>query len=516
MKLTKITALLLAGLTSVSLTAASKSNNERWFEVEVILFNQLGDKGLLKEQFPEQENLPAFPKYRKVIDLLAPYLQPNISALKQQLPNCETHQYTENLIKQSAKLPLLFQEKSLQQIETIEDIKQGIEQGIENADNALAENDLNENSSANNNVNSESLNAFSNIEPDNIEPDNIGTNNVEIGNVDVGHIDADNIDADYRPTITAQEQALVLAAEVAFPELKFSDYQALPKQSKNSLCQIPEEAFEQYKAEKPSFDYFGIPVQTMPKVINNVEDVYSNKPYLISKDSLQLNDIVKQLKRSKGFQPLLHFGWRLAPKGRNQAEAYRVYAGDNLKYHFKKQEEAYQQATESLQSEQYNESIAKNTDLLPDSSQLLQQALSDKISEMVKQVNNIDVNDLTQTQVMLDTPNRTFSELTNETPLSALSKPEPASQPWFLDGLFRVHLNHYLYITADFNVMDMSLAQQATKALNSSEPVNSKPIRFQQNRRVISGEIHYFDHPYIGMLVQIRKHKRPEKEQEFE
>jgi hypothetical protein len=69
--------------------------------------------------------------------------------------------------------------------------------------------------------------------------------------------------------------------------------------------------------------------------------------------------------------------------------------------------------------------------------------------------------------------------------------------------------------------MNMSLAEKASQALRLStiseqlteqalaDEKNYKPIRFQQNRRVISGEIHYFDHPYIGMIVQIRKHKRP-------
>ena len=28
---------------------------------------------------------------------------------------------------------------------------------------------------------------------------------------------------------------------------------------------------------------------------------------------------------------------------------------------------------------------------------------------------------------------------------------------------------------------------------------------FDQNRRLRSGEIHYFDHPLMGMIVQIRK-----------
>ncbi len=33
----------------------------------------------------------------------------------------------------------------------------------------------------------------------------------------------------------------------------------------------------------------------------------------------------------------------------------------------------------------------------------------------------------------------------------------------------------------------------------------NKVISFKQDRRVITGEIHYFDHPHIGMVVQIRR-----------
>ena len=43
----------------------------------------------------------------------------------------------------------------------------------------------------------------------------------------------------------------------------------------------------------------------------------------------------------------------------------------------------------------------------------------------------------------------------------------------------------------------------------------AKAIRFKQDRRVISGEVHYFDHPYMGMIVQIRPYTKPEPEAEL-
>jgi hypothetical protein len=67
-------------------------------------------------------------------------------------------------------------------------------------------------------------------------------------------------------------------------------------------------------------------------------------------------------------------------------------------------------------------------------------------------------------------------------------------QPWEIDGFFKVHLDHYLYINSEFSIIDIA---QGTEADNT--------VSFKQNRRVISGEIHYFDHPNIGMIVQIRR-----------
>ena len=76
-----------------------------------------------------------------------------------------------------------------------------------------------------------------------------------------------------------------------------------------------------------------------------------------------------------------------------------------------------------------------------------------------------------------------------------------------------------MFITADFNILDKNLSELATAQLASStsqksatDEVNSaqsKAIRFKQDRRVISGEVHYFDHPYMGMIVQIRPYKKP-------
>jgi hypothetical protein len=98
--------------------------------------------------------------------------------------------------------------------------------------------------------------------------------------------------------------------------------------------------------------------------------------------------------------------------------------------------------------------------------------------------------------------------------LSTITEP---SQPWLLDGFIKVHLDHFLYVTADFNMATQEAVntkkEQAftlveTSAIKTSQVVpetKEKVIHFSQDRRIVTGEVHYFDHPYIGMVVQIRR-----------
>lgn len=90
--------------------------------------------------------------------------------------------------------------------------------------------------------------------------------------------------------------------------------------------------------------------------------------------------------------------------------------------------------------------------------------------------------------------NPDFISLVQQKPLLFDTSAEPLSY-WELDGLFKIHLRHYLYITANFDVNE--------KLSNG----DIESARFSQFKRVISGEIHYFDHPRMGMIVQIRKYK---------
>ncbi|MUH71680.1 CsiV family protein [Psychrosphaera haliotis] len=131
-------------------------------------------------------------------------------------------------------------------------------------------------------------------------------------------------------------------------------------------------------------------------------------------------------------------------------------------------------------------------------------------------------------------------------------------ETWQLDGSFKVHLDHYLYLDANLNFrqkmtkmvdidevlakessLDASLLQndltndvqnvlisaankdkavsefnefneQGPSLTNDSSLLEIQYLQnfpFKQLRRTYSGDLHYLDHPKYGVLFQIRKYR---------
>ncbi|MCJ8319378.1 MAG: peptidoglycan binding protein CsiV [Colwellia sp.] len=468
---------------------------ERWYEIEVILFSQLDDKTLSNESFPDQEHQPtALPKYRRIVDLLTPHIYPDTSSLKLQLPQCGDYAKAKTLVELASIPPPYFTEKSLEQIKqtlfaddlTQESVFNDVdvnEEGLNEGtltDNALSDNDL-----------------LTNTEDDNFSP-------------------ADLTAEEFIPSLSQEQRELINQAEIEFTALQFNFSNQLPI---DQICVLPAK-FDQVFDGKFSVNLRGS--------IDGNEDLSSDKPYLISKDSLQMSDIVKKLKLSRNFRPLLHLGWRQAPKDRNKASAFRIFSGENLAFDYQKAQLDYQALTQQalIQQAELDEAQAKkaldeklideesNFDINSDSiTQPIntEQILQQRINDILANVDNISAANESQIVAQLNDDSLKIKLSADQASTLALqpTKPIEPIQPWSLDGLLRVHLNRYLYITADFNFLTSTPVDQKTSTELDQQPI-FKSIRFNQNRRVISGEIHYFDHPYMGMIVQIRKYKRPE------
>lgn len=427
---------LFCASVSNSILAAQTDKPERWFEIEVVLFKQLGDKKVLKEQFPNDVDSTSLPQYKNHFDLLSSYLQPDITGIKQSMPVCNDKNSPDDIFASLPKFSLPIS-AALKEIE---------------------------------------------------------------------HVDGSSL-----PKFINEENR---TAPVITPVLDLQNKLNSPLLSTQNICIISRKDFENLLSDEQfaNLELDGIDIEAMPSKLKALGMHVSDSPYLIANESLLLADISQRLQWSKEFKPLLHFGWRQVGVTRNKAIPLKLFAGQHLDYQYQQALNNYQSALDNVQlaeqlstQQDLDSEIEQNTSSI---AEVNQQKLTQLLSEFDKVESTpaeqlIDELSL-QTLDMLIENNE--ANIDQNTILKTNKQPIEPLQPWFLDGFFKIHLDHYLYITADFNILTQSLEKNKSNTANNltHEP-KVKLVNFSQNKRVITGEIHYFDHPYIGMVVQIRR-----------
>lgn len=214
-------------------------------------------------------------------------------------------------------------------------------------------------------------------------------------------------------------------------------------------------------------------------------------PYLADSDSLQLKDVVKKIRQRADMSLLLHTAWRQAPVTERRAIASRWYAGQN----FSKQFDYWGIAKTPMLSAPV---IADQADINQPEQELIASSdntQSDVIEGVAQLLQQLAVNPVLPEEASTATP--IADNQTNDMILPSLP-----DQVWQLDGLFKLHLDHYLFVNTQFNLRQLHGDQL-------------KSVYTQHSRRVISGEIHYLDHPYLGIVLQIRRFEpeRPDESQ---
>jgi len=570
--MTKVSLLVVTLITLITVNTPAQAiakNAERWFEIEVMLIEQLGDKSKLKEQFPDNVSASTLPDYKRSFDLLSAHLQPNLTAIKQHVSLCTDEDaltaFERSLTKYSVELV-----NEMAFINQAQEFQQSYQQLYQQS-RLAAEAEQAQHVTA----------ALSDQIPDQI-PAQIqetiaGSIAGQVVNVNksvnengieqvVSGVPSDKLVTAER--LPATKIAIdVLASEVhsnneLSSEVKQYHYQEQqlnsPLFSTKQLCVYTLTDFADIlSAEQLSeFTLDSFAIEALPKKLYASGRHQAHSPYLISDDSLLLKDIRQRLAWSKSFRPLLHFGWRQVGITRKKAIPLKLFAGDHIQHNYQQQLVDYnQELTKAHQQEQLlleaisassifaatespeEQALIKEQQAAEYFSTNQQHALSQLFTELgaFEQANKLDLLlENTRENTLENTPkNASASEVLNDTieqinsrtleqllapkslvdnnisqPLDMASPPVAPLQPWYLDGFFKVHLDHYLYITADFNVLTPPSNGSNTDKIkaNGEETIAAmKLINFSQNRRVITGEIHYFDHPYVGMLVQIRR-----------
>ena len=473
--------------TNKNACAAKGVKAERWFEIEVILFKQLNDKAALKEQFPDKLNATKLPKYRHSFDLLNPYLQPNLARIKQFATLCgeqdAQHIFLDSLQKVSTPFP--------EQMQLIEQV------------------------------------ALFNMPDFNAE--------IYIGETSILENKPEYFN---RNDEVSDETALQEAEQIDVVTFEFNSQQAelaKPIFSTQNLCVISQSEIDSLfdKEQLANYNLDSFNVETLPSRLNAAGAHVTDGPYLIADQSLLLKDISQRLRWSREFRPLLHFGWRQVGITKKKAIPLRLFAGKHLSYEYQQaltdyqveideakaieqnlSAQSIQNTNQRLNNEADKLTISTNMKTIDNELNVKAKNKQQVLNELFSQSENITSYNIDSVtiqaiveQIGQESINDTLSTNDddmniNDQAVVVSNNPIEPIQPWFLEGFFKVHLDRYLYITADFNLFN----QNDVKIQNEgNENIDTKLINFSQNRRVITGEIHYFDHPYIGMIVQIRR-----------
>jgi hypothetical protein len=200
-----------------------------------------------------------------------------------------------------------------------------------------------------------------------------------------------------------------------------------------------------------------IPPAQLP-VTPQGQELHQATPYLAPENALQLKDLAYQLKHRGGHQLLLHTAWRQQLASKRKAQPYRWFAGINFGQQFD-----YFGKTKANASEPASDSAG----------QLLQQ-----INSLEKALQQNPTSQLAELQPDLNQQ--------NEGPV------------WQLDGLIKVYSERMLFAETEFNLRRLSADGSKLSTYYSNDQT-----------RLLIGEVHYLDHPYLGLVLQIRRFTPP-------
>lgn len=91
-----------------------------------------------------------------------------------------------------------------------------------------------------------------------------------------------------------------------------------------------------------------------------------------------------------------------------------------------------------------------------------------------------------------------------------------ATNDWHVSGGFNLTVSRYLHLASDLRVQEWAQAAAVTSAQSPDLNAVRYPVRaavIQQSRRMRSKEMHYIDHPLLGMVVYITPIKAHSEEQ---
>lgn len=463
----------LTKLSIIALTVASTSSYANiWREIEIVVFQQLSGQENLRETFPV-DITPV--NITKTGDFISPLLQPDVKALRDGLPICFSDMTSTATSSINSGMKNPDENESLPAMITLLDendplltqpLKIEADSGFRFSSDGNDFNANEKNQYANDKINLDGTD-------DSFQSDHSAINESEPTTLAPLEFTFKN------PTTTA----CVFEEELDL----FANDNVSPTQI--AAASVPESFFAATETEAQGLAY------VMP-------ENYS-----------QLKEVVRNIKNSRNMRVMLHTVWRQNIEFGRKAKQYRVFAGDNYSDRFEYSGLPTGMADAYLAQQQVQKEQNQAQQIMPEIYD--HDAFMAQIKEAIA----------TAGPHVLQT--KSAPETSVELPQHVEGQPQ---ETWQLDGKYNLYLKlvgrtPYMFIDWDMDyrqIGEMPEKYRPLLALNeqsyqqdemsnidqqSMYPDNYLyAYKFQQSRRLISGEVHYFDHPYFGIMMQIRRY----------
>jgi predicted transposase YbfD/YdcC len=506
--------------------SASAVENEWWFDVEVILFERNFEAVNISEKFKQSRlEQPS----SDVLDLLTPYLKPDLSYLRAGLPYCRASKQlaVNTQYEQGFALPVLETNASSFP-QTDEEQKSQIlaVDADEHFQYQVASTDI-----------------FANTDDSTPVAKNTDVENVTFYNSEQNLNQNINNDEEQQDNTEQTPETNLARSPI---QVKFIEWQ-LPS---NLLCAYAEQidpSFDSIIAlqnEETGGQYSEL-IKRVPDIIDGTEWQTKRGAFLLPSATMYMSELYEKIKKQRDITPILHVNWRQEVKfGREDAHTFRLFAGENFAEQFDANGLPLVDDTDSLfdslnqPADQFYIPEQELKGLTPEQQQALLMSINGTVPEAVTE----------------DLFTRIAAALADEAPINidqvvslaeqqkTTAEPSILTELWRLDGGITVYLRNvgripYLHIDSNLDIRqpiydpkksqkieDLSthLSGQAAIVVNQLQQPNFlqpnflQSINFNQLRRVISKQVHYFDHPLFGMIVRINRYRWPEIEQEQE
>ncbi len=233
----------------------------------------------------------------------------------------------------------------------------------------------------------------------------------------------------------------------------------------------------------------------LPVELNGNDWPRAAHAHLLSADARELDKLSGQIRRARDLNRLLHVTWRQEVMfGQENAAKIRLFAGKNYASQFTLQGEEKQAGTQ----------VAVRHAEQPDNEPrtLLEDDFFSQLQARLNANTQVEFSQVIQQRQQEVSPDEAgpIGPVDDHTPI------------WEVDGYMRVFLKYinrvpYLHIDSELfyrQPVPVPLAE-------AGDPVKYQlaSVPLKQLRRVISKQLHYFDHPLFGMVVEIRRYERP-------